>query len=416
MKTLIRQATIIDSRHPDNGKAKDILIENGLIKEIADKIDAKAKNTIEANDLCVSIGWMDLRANFRDPGDEQKEDLETGLKAAVNGGFTAVGIMPSTHPAIDSKNDVEYLLSKGHLAPIEIVPIGSVSKEGKGESLAEIYDMSRAGARAFTDDKKSIREAGLLHRALLYTKSLELPLMHFPYDDKLIPGGQMNEGKVSTALGLRGIPEISEMMFVERDLSLVSYDLAHLHMGPISSSRAIETIYHARQAGAQVTCEVALANLVYNDEVLEGYETVYKVLPPLRTEDNRQELVEALREGKIDVVSSDHLPEDEENKRLEFEYAAFGMAAIEIFFPLLWTALDGKIDLQQLVSTFSINPRRILRMELPKIEVGKKANLTLFSTTEKTEVERKNLATKAYNVPEIGNTLKGKVLCTFYSK
>jgi len=416
MKILIRQATIIDDRHPDNGKAKDILIEDGVIKKIAGAIKSKVDETIEAKGLCVSIGWMDLRANFRDPGDEQKEDLSSGLKAAVKGGFTAVGVMPSTHPAVDCKSDVEYILSKGHIAPIEIVPIGSVSKERKSESLAEMYDMSLAGARAFTDDKKSIREAGLLNRALLYSKSLEQTLMHFPYDDKLIPDGQINEGSVSTAMGLRGIPEVSETMMVERDLSLVHYNEAPLHLGPLSSAKSVDTIYHARQAGAQVTCEVALANLVYNEEVLEDYRTVYKVLPPLRTEDNRLELIEALRAGRIDVVSSDHLPEDEENKKLEFEHAAFGMAAIELFFPLLWTGLDEKVDLQTLVSTFSFNPRLVLGMKIPKIKVGEKANLTLFSTTEKTKVDRKKLETKAYNVPELGKTLKGKVLCTIFSR
>jgi len=416
MKILIRQATIIDDRHPDNGKARDILIEDGIIKKIAGSIKSKADETVEAKGLCVSIGWMDLRANFRDPGDEQKEDLTTGLKAAVKGGFTAVGVMPSTNPAVDCKSDVEYILSKSHLAPIEIVPIGAVSKERKSESLAEIYDMSLAGAKAFSDDKQSIREAGLLNRALLYAQSLDQTLMHFPYDNKLIPGGQMNEGSVSTAMGLRGIPEVSETMMVERDLSLVNYNEAPLHLGPLSSIKSIDTIYHARQAGAQVTCEVALANLVYNEEVLEDYETVYKVLPPLRTEDNRLKLIHALREGRIDVVSSDHLPEDEENKKLEFEYAAFGMAGIEIFFPLLWTALDGMVDLQTLVASFSFNPRLILGMEIPKIKVGEKANLTLFSTKEKTKVDRKALETKAYNVPELGKTLKGKVLCTIFSR
>jgi dihydroorotase len=416
MKILIKQATIIDDRHPDNGKARDILIEDGIIKKITGSIKSKVDQTIEAKGLCVSIGWMDLRANFRDPGDEQKEDLSSGLRAAIRGGFTAVGIMPSTNPAVDCKSDVEYIIAKSQTSPIEAVPIGAVSKEAKGESLAEIYDMSLAGARGFTDDKKSLREAGLLNRALLYTHSLGLTLMHFPYDDKLIPGGQINEGIVSTAMGLRGIPEVSEIMMVERDLNLVNYNEAPLHLGPLSSIKAVDTIYHARQAGAPVTCEVALANLVYNEEVLEDYETVYKVLPPLRTEDNRLKLIDALRDGKIDVVSSDHSPEDEENKKLEFEYAAFGMAGIELFFPMLWTALDGKIDLQTLVATFSFNPRRILGMEIPKIKVGEKANLTLFSIQEKTKVDRKKLETKAYNVPEMGKSLKGKVLCTIFSK
>lgn len=413
MKILISKATIVDERHPDNGKKRDILIENGKITKIAATIKIDADKEIKGEDLCVSIGWMDMRANFRDPGDEQKEDLESGLKAAANGGFTAVALMPSTNPAIDNKGAVEYLRNRAKSSKIQVVPIGSLSKKRAGESLAEMYDMYQAGAKAFSDDKASIAESGLLQRALLYTKNFDSLIIHFPYDASLIPQGQINEGIQSTLMGLKGIPAIAEEMMVDRDLTLLDYTNGRLHLGPVSSAESIKRIASAKKDGLHVTCETTAAHLAYSEEVLEGFDTNFKLLPPLRSEQNRKELIKLLKSGKIDVISSDHSPEDEEHKKLEFDYANFGMASIESFFPVVYSAIGESMDLAKLVATFSINPRRILDIEIPEIKEGVHANLTLFSTSEYTVFEKKNLKTKGHNVAEIGKKLRGKVVATF---
>ena len=415
MKVRISNATIVDERHPDNGKKRDILIENGKITKIAVSIKTEADQVISGKGLCVSIGWMDMRANFRDPGDEQKEDLESGLKAAANGGFTAVALMPSTNPAVDNKGAVEYLRNRAKSSKVEVMPIGAISKKLAGESLAEMFDMYRAGAKAFSDDKKPMSESGLLHRALLYTKNFDATVIHFPYDDTLIPNGQINEGVQSTLLGLKGIPAIAEEMMVARDLTLLEYTNGKLHLGPISSSESVKRIDVAKKAGLQITCEVTAAHIAYSENELENFDTNFKLLPPLRTEKNRKELIKQLKAGKIDVISSDHSPEDEEHKKLEFDYANFGMAGIESFFPLLFTTIGNAMELSKLVSTFSINPRRILGVDIPEIKVGTKANLTVFSTSEKTVFTRKDLKTKGYNFAEFDKELNGKVIGIVHS-
>ncbi len=410
MKIRICQATIVDKRHPDNGKVVDIMISNGVISKIADTITEEADKVITANGLCVSIGWMDMRVNFRDPGQEHKEDLNSGLRAAARGGFTAVALSPDTNPVADSKGAIAYVLNRSRDAAVEVFPIGALSKGLNGESLAEMYDMYEAGAVAFGDDKRSIATSGLLHRALLYAKNFGAPVLHFPYDATLIPGGQMNEGIESTKLGLKGIPSIAEEIAVQRDIALLGYTEGRLHLGPISDARSVDLIHSAAQAGHTLTCETTAAHLAYSDQNVAGFDSNFKLMPPLRTEENRKQLIQKLAEGKIQVISSDHSPEDEEHKKLEFDYANFGAAAIEVFFPLVYGACADSIAIDQLVAAFSIHPRQVLNINCPTIEVGEMANLTLFSTQEPTHVVRPLLQSKAYNIAEIGKEMSGRVV------
>lgn len=412
MKTLIAQATIIDRRHPENGKKKDLLIENGVIAKIEDKLDLEADEIIEAEGLCVSIGWMDMRANYRDPGEEYKESLANGLKVAAKGGFTAVALSPDTTPPIDNKSAVEYLRNRSKGSGVEIIPIGAVSGGLKGENMSEMYDMFLAGARGFGDDKHSLAESGLLKRALLYTANFDAPVFHFPYDERLIPNGQINEGALSTSLGLKGIPSISEEMVVRRDLTLLEYTGGKLHLGPLSSHRSIDLVGKAKKQGLQVSAEVSAAHLIFNENELHDFDTTFKLMPPLRGEKNQDKLIRALQAGEIDVITSDHTPEDIENKKLEFDLAAFGMATQEIFFPMLFDRLGGEVQLDELVAHFSINPRSLLGMDIPQISEGEKANLTLFSVAEKTEVDKKQ--SRAYNFPMFAEALKGKVIHTIF--
>lgn len=410
MKILISQARIVDKRHPSNGQVKDLLIEDGVITKIADEISEEADQTISVKGLCVSIGWMDLRANFRDPGHEHKENLESGLRAAAAGGFTAVGLSPATQPPTDHKGAVEYLLNRSRHTPVEIVPVGAISKGLQGESLAEMYDMYRAGARAFGDDKTSIKESGLLQRALLYTKNFGAPVMHFPYDASLIPNGQMHEGICSTQLGVKGIPAIAEGMVVARDLSLLEYTEGKLHLGPLSTSESVNMVAAARKRGSAVTCDVTAAHLAYHDEAIGNFDSQYKLMPPLRDAQNRMALIKALKEGLIHVISSDHSPEDEEHKKVEFDYAGFGTAGIESFFGLVYRAAGHDMSLEALIATFSIHPREILGLPVPEIAEGASAALTLFSTEGQTDFTTFNRRSLAYNFAESNQTLPGKVV------
>lgn len=416
MKIRLVQARIVDTDHPLNGQLTDLFIEQGKISQIADNIDKKADRVIDTEGLCVSAGWMDLRANFRDPGDEQKETLDTGLSAAIRGGFTAVAVMPTTQPAIDSKGGVEYLLNRAKRYPIELIPIGAVSKGMKGESLAEMYDMYQAGALAFGDDKRSITEAGLLQRALMYASQMNSPILHFPFDASLARNGQMHEGEISTRLGLKGMPEVAEEMVVMRDLAILDYCGGKLHLGPLSTAKSFELIREARKQGMNCTSEVALANLIYTDKMLEGFDSTYKLLPPIRSEAHQKDLIKALKQGQIDVISSDHSPEDEEHKNLEFEYAEFGIAAIEYFFPLLWNRLHKTVPIDQLVACFSRNPRRILGIAQPEIEQGKPCNITVFSTENYTHPNPGKIVSSAYNQPKWGDKLKGEVIARVFGK
>jgi dihydroorotase len=413
MKTLISQAKIIDKRHDQNGEIVDILVEDGIIQKIGSSIREAVDEKIEGDGLCVSIGWMDMRANFRDPGEEYKEGISNGLKVASKSGFTAVALSPDTTPAIDNKGAIEYLRNRAKGSGVEIYPIGAVSVGLRGEAMSEMYDMHQAGAVGFGDDKHPINESGLLHRALLYTSNFDAPVLHFPYDSKLIPNGQINEGTLSTSLGLKGIPAISEEMMVRRDLTLLEYTEGRLHLGPISSAKSADLANESRLNGLRVTTEVTAAHLAFSEEKLNDFDSNFKLMPPLRTEANRKALIAALKSGKIDVISSDHSPEDEENKKLEFDLANFGMAGMELFFPMLIGAVGDEISLDELVAKFSISPREILGIEAPMIAEGATVNLTVFSMDESADTLK--LQTKGYNVPELDLKFNGKVIRTFHS-
>jgi dihydroorotase len=357
---------------------------------------------------------MDMRSTYQDPGDEYKEGLSNGLRVAAAGGFTAVALSPDTVPPVDNKGLVEYLINRSKGSGVRVVPIGGASKKLKGESMSEMYDMYQAGARGFGDGKRSIAESGLLKRALLYTAQFNAPVLHFPYDQNLLPNGQINEGELSTSLGLKGIPSISEEMIVRRDLTLLEYTKGKLHLGPLSSARSIELVNKAKTRGADVTCEVGVANLVFNEGRLSDFDTTYKVLPPLRDEENRRELIEAFRQGEIDVISSDHCPEDEEHKKVEFDLANFGMATQELFFPLVNAVLGGEVEMDKLVASFSTRPREILGLDLPEIREGQVADLVVFDPEAAFEPEK--FISKGFNLPAVEKGLKGKVIRTIFNE
>ena len=410
MNALIKSATIINENSTFNGKAVDILIEKGIIKKIASNIKNTEKvQEIKAKDLHVSIGWFDLRANFCDPGFEYKEDLNSGLKAAAKGGFTGVLVMPSTYPVTDTKSGIEYIINKTKNNIVNAYPAGALSVKCEGNEMAEMYDMHLAGAVAFTDNKKSVNNPGLLTRALLYNQSFNGLVMDFPNDKSLFNNGQINEGITSTRLGLKGIPAIAEELMVIRDLFLAEYCNAAIHLTNITTKKSVQLIKEAKAKGLKITADTNSYHLLLDETELETFDSNLKVLPPLRTKEDIKALIKGIKEGVIDAICSDHTPQDIENKQCEFDHAKFGMINLQTSFAAMNTALNGKVTLAELITTITTNPRTILKLEVPQIEIGEVANLTLFSPTTVTTFGIEDLVSKSKNTPLIGKKLLGKV-------
>lgn len=410
MNALIKNAKIIDSNSPFNGKQVDVLIEKGVITKMAKAI-ANDKNyqEISFENLHLSAGWIDMRVNFCDPGHEYKEDLSSGLKAAALGGFTAVVTMPDTDAPIDSKSGIEYLINKAKGNIVTLYPTGCLSTKHEGKEIAEMYDMHQAGAIAFTDNKKSVANPSLLNRALLYSQSFKGLIMNFPDDKTLYGKGQMNEGEVSTQLGLKGIPALAEELMVARDIYLAEYCNAPIHLTNISTKKAVQLIKEAKKKGLQVTADTNSYHLLLDDTNLTDFDSDFKVMPPLRTKEDIKALVKGLKDGVIDAICSDHTPEDIENKQCEFDHAAFGMINLQTSFAAANTALADKLTLEEIVATMTTKPRSILKIENSTIKEGEKANVTLFNPTKKWSLTKENIVSKSKNTPLIGKELVGKV-------
>ncbi|MGD1845944.1 MAG: dihydroorotase [Salibacteraceae bacterium] len=410
---LLRSAQIIDPRSAHNGTTTDVLIRGGKILEIGQNLSADGVQEVHSNHLCVSPGWLDLQANFNDPGFEHRETLESGRLAAARGGYTAVAVMPSTDPVIDSKSSVEYILNRSATGPVELLPIGALSEGRKGLDIAGMYDMHMAGAVAFSDDQKPVSNAGLLLLALQYVKPFDGLVVHFPHDVSIAGDGKMNESPMSTQLGMKGIPALAEELMVERDLSLVNYAGAQLHFGTISTQGSVQRIREAQQKGARISAGVTPYHLVLTDEVLKDFDTNYKVLPPLRREDDREALLAGVVDGTIQVICTDHRPREIETKQCEFDHAAFGMIGLESTYALLNTHLRDRIPAERLVEMLSLNPRQLVKQPVEVIEEGSVANLTLFDPSLDWVYAQSDQASLATNSPFYGAVFTGKVIGVF---
>lgn len=410
MHLLIKSAKVIDPSSPYNGKTVNIFIQNGIIRKISTgKIDvSETTEIVERAGLHVSPGFFDMQVNFRDPGHEYKEDLMSGCSAAASGGFTGVAVMPGTHPPIHTKAEIEYIKNKAAGNLVDIFPVGTITHQMDGKELSEMYDMHTAGAVAFCDDKKPVSDAGLLMRAVLYAQNFNgLLLAHC--DEKTISlNGQMNEGKTSTGLGLRGIPALAEELMIARNIFLCEYSGGKIHFQSVSSARSVELIRAAKKKGLKITASVNAHHIALDDSALNDFDTNCKVNPPLRTKMDMDALKKGLSDGTIDAITSDHSPEDEENKKVEFDYAAFGMIGLEICFALANTYSNLKLN--DLIKKLSIRPREILGLAVPKIKEKEKANLTFFLPNKEWKLEEKDIRSKSKNTPFIAKKLKGKVM------
>lgn len=409
MSTLIKSARIIDSRSKNHLQTKNIFIDaTGVIQKIGNETP-KADAVIEGENLHVSIGWFDMRANFNDPGLEQKEDLNTGRKSAAAGGFTEVALIPNTEPAIQSKNDVSYITSGNKYNLVQLYPIGAITKDCKGEDLTEMIDMHQAGAVAFSDGDRPVWNTDILLKTLLYLQKFGGLLINRPEDKYLTAFGTVHEGLQSTLLGLKGMPDISEEIMIRRDLKLLDYAGGKLHFANVSSSEAIKLLKKAKNKEKSITCDVAIANLLYDDSFLDGYDTNFKVNPPLREKKDLKALVKGIKEGAIDVIVSAHSPQDEECKKLEFDLADFGMATIQTFFPMILEVF-GEEHLAEVIDTFTVNPRKILGLPVPDIKTGVQANLTVFDPSVEWKYNEKTNYSRSKNSPLYGDVIKGKAV------
>ncbi|NQX96693.1 MAG: dihydroorotase [Flavobacteriales bacterium] len=408
MNALIKSAKVIDSNSKFNGKTVDILIEKGIISKIGKDLKNPNKvDEISFKDLHISAGWFDMRANFCDPGHEYKEDLNSGLKAAAKGGFTGVMVMPDTTPVNSTKSGIEYILNKTKGNIVDALPAGSLSHNCEGKEIAEMYDMHSAGAIAFTDNKKSVSKSSLLNRSLLYSQSFNGLIIDFPNDKELSNGGQMNEGVVSTQLGLKGIPALAEELMVTRDIYLAEYCNARIHLSNISTKKSVTLIKEAKKKGLRITADVNSYHLLLDETELLNFDNNCKVTPPLRTKEDIKALIAGVKDGTIDVICSDHTPEDIENKQCEFDHAAFGMINLQTSFAAANT--NGKIALEDLITKITSAPREILGLNVLEIKEGEQANITLFNPTEKWSLKKESIVSKAKNTPLIGRELTGKV-------
>lgn len=410
---LIKNATIIDPNSTHHNMVRDILIENGTIAEISESINSKNNYLIiEEDNLHICPGLMDFSVDFSDPGNEQKETIMSGSKAAISGGFTAIGLQPTDSPARDNKGAIKYCTDSGNELGINVYPFGALSKGLEGNQLAEMYDMNKAGALAFTDYKRPLTHAGLLSRALLYAKNFNGMIISFPYDNSISPNGQMHEGEISTNLGLEGIPSLAEELYVNRDISINKYNSGRLHFNIISCKESISEIASAKSENENISCGTSIYHLIFDDGMLDGFNSEFKLLPPLRSKKDRNALLAAVKGGTIDIITSDHQAHEKEITEVEFAIAPFGCIGTQIAFPLALTYLQDFLGLDGIVQSMAINPRTVLQTEVPIIKEGHTADITLFNPTEKWEFNKENNLSLSDNTPVMNTELTGKVIGT----
>jgi dihydroorotase len=410
MNVLIKKARIFQRGNKHHLKTRDIHIKNGRVLKIAASIKDDSAKEISSENLCVSAGWLDMRANFREPGHEYKEGLANGLRTAAKGGFTGVVSMPTTYPVVDNNTAVQFLKNNSATAITEIFPAGSISQGLKGKQLSEFHDMTQSGAVAFTEDTALLNNTNLLSKALEYSKTIGALVYSFPYDPNLISDGQMHEGKTSTLLGMRGIPNVSEEIQLSRDILLLKHFGGKLHVVAISTEDSVNMIRTAKKEGLAITCSIHAHQLSFTDEAVSTFDSRFKVLPPFRSEADRKALIKGLKDGTIDAICSGHEPEDVEEKKREFTLAAFGISSLETAFSAANSELGKNYPLEDLVDKFTTAPRDILGISIPQFEEGQVANFTLFDPSKKWTFRREEMLSKSKNTPYNNSKFTGKVL------
>ncbi|MBC2844955.1 dihydroorotase [Winogradskyella flava] len=405
MNALIKSATIVDSKSDFHNETVDILIEKGRIAKISKRIsNPNNYREIKLDNLHVSQGWFDSSVSFGEPGFEERETIDNGLKTAAQSGFTAVALNANSNPVIDSYADITFVKSKAQNKATSLYPIGALTKASNSEDLAELFDMKNAGAIAFYDYQKPLDNPNLLKIALQYASNFDGLVCSFPQESRISGTGVVNEHINSTRLGLKGNPALAEELQIARDLFLLEYTEGKLHIPTISTAASVELIRAAKGKKLDVSCSVAIHNLVLTDDYLDGFDTRYKVLPPLRTQKDCEALIDGLKDGTIDMVTTDHNPIDIEDKKIEFDYAKFGTIGLESAFGALQTIFSTKKSISLLTQgkqRFSVNESTISE--------GAIADLSLFNPDADYQFSKSDITSRSKNSAFLGMTLKGKV-------
>ncbi|OXA86361.1 dihydroorotase [Flavobacterium hercynium] len=409
MKIIIRSAKIIDSKSQFHNQTVDLLISDGLIEKIGTSLSASDDTTeVKFDNLHLSQGWFDSSVSFGEPGYEDRETIANGLNVAAKSGFTAVALQPNSFPVIDNQSQVNFVKSKANGFATELFPIGALTKASEGKDMAELFDMKKAGAVAFGDYNKSIDNANLLKIALQYVQDFDGLVIAYSQDPNIKGNGVANEGIVSTKLGLKGIPNLAEELQISRNLFLLEYTGGKLHIPTVSTTKSIELIKEAKAKGLNITCSASVHHLVLTDEKLEGFDTRYKVTPPLRTESDRAALVKAVLDGTIDTITSDHNPIDVEFKKMEFDTAKNGTIGLESAFGALLTVLPLETVIEKLTSG-----KAVFGIETNAIAEGTKANFTFFTPEGNGTFKKENILSKSKNSAFLGTEVKGTVYGIF---
>ncbi len=405
MNILIKSATILDSKSDFHNTNQDILVEGGLITKIGTNLkNPKKYSEITFENLHISQGWFDSSVSFGEPGLEERETIENGIKTAALSGFTTVALNPNTNPVIDTSTDVSFVKSKAIDKAVEILPIGALTKGSEGLDLAELFDMKNAGATAFYDYKKPVSNPNLLKIALQYTSNFDGLVCSYPQENKIAGLGVMNENVTSTSIGLKGNPALAEELQIVRDLFLLEYAGGKLHIPTISTAKSVALIREAKSKKLDVSCSVSVHNLYFTDEYLTDFDTNFKVKPPLRTQDDINALVEGVKDGTIDMVTTDHNPLDIELKKVEFDYAEYGTIGLESAFGVL----QQKFTLKKTIDILTRGRNRFGAKQT-SINIGEKINVTLFNPAPKYTFSKSHIQSKSHNAIFQDIVLKGKV-------
>lgn len=409
-KILLKGGQIIDPAGSLNKKS-DVVIEDGKIQHVGEILTSSFDGDIlECQGKIISPGWLDMHVHLREPGYEGKETIISGCLSAANGGFTGVCCMPNTSPPIDTQEIIQYIKdrSKGFL--VNVFPVAAITKRREGKELSEILELVEQGAVAISDDGNPLMSSELMRRALEYSKMVDVPVIGHEEDKTMTEGGDINEGFISTCQGLNGMPSVAEEIMISRDIMLSEYTDGRFHVAHISTKNSVELVRQAKVKGIKVTAEVTPHHFTLTEEAVRDFDTNTKMNPPLRTESDRQALIDGLKDGTIDVIVTDHAPHAIEEKDAEYIYAPFGIVGLETSLGLTMFQLLHKkiISLEDLIKKFAVVPYEILNLDKPAIKKGQVANLTIFDANEEWQVSASKFLSKSQNSPFIGWQLKGK--------
>ena len=414
-KLLIKNGHVIDPANKRDGKF-DILIQGGKIADVQPSIAANGAKVIDATDHIVAPGFVDLHTHLREPGREDKETVESGSRAAVKGGFTTLCAMPNTNPAMDQRGIVDFLKREAErVGLVHVEPIGAVTKGRQGKELTDFAELFDAGCIGLSDDGSPVADSFLMRRALEYAKMFGRPLIQHAEDPALFAGGVMHEGVVSTTLGLRGIPSESESILIARDIALCELTGGWVHFAHISTAKSVELIRQAKRRGLRITCEVTPHHLALTHEAIGQFDTCAKVNPPLRAEDDRQALIEGLRDGTIDCIATDHAPHTEWEKEADFDSAPFGISGLETALAVCVETLvvPNLLTWTQLIEKLSSAPARIAGLQAGHLAVGMPADCVLIDPKKRWVVDPKQFISKGKHSPFAGHTVSSLAVKTF---